>query len=131
MSQENVEVVQAAIEAFDAEDMEAVREMLDPDVIIVRGLEGWPEPAPVVGRDAVMRLWQGIFEPWDAWTLKALDLLDGGDRVLARQVMHGEGRGPALEMEFTVVYTLRNGKTLVLEYFWDHDEALEAVGLSG
>jgi hypothetical protein len=77
-----------------------------------------------------MRLWQGIFEPWDAWTLKALSFVDGGDRVLVRQVMHGEGRGPELDMEFSVVYTMRKGNALVLEYFWDHNEALETVGLS-
>jgi hypothetical protein len=39
MSQENVEIVRAGIEAFIAGDMDAVRETLDPDAITVRGLE--------------------------------------------------------------------------------------------
>ena len=30
----------------------------------------------------------------------------------------------------TVVNTVRNGKIRYREFFWDHDEALEAVGLS-
>jgi ketosteroid isomerase-like protein len=47
-----------------------------------------------------------------------------------RQVGHGKGRGPEVNAEFTVVCTMRNGKTLVMEYYWDHAEALEAVGLS-
>ena len=54
MSQENVEVVRAAFEAWNAGDMDAFREMYDPDAI-VRMLEDWPEPGPFVGREAVMR----------------------------------------------------------------------------
>jgi hypothetical protein len=30
----------------------------------------------------------------------------------------------------TGVYTVRKGKIVFLEFFWDHAEALEAVGLS-
>jgi hypothetical protein len=33
-------------------------------------------------------------------------------------------------LEWTVVCTLRKGRIFLLEYFWDHAEALEAVGLS-
>ena len=35
--------------------MDALRERYDPDAMIVRGLEGWPEQEPAVGREAVMR----------------------------------------------------------------------------
>jgi hypothetical protein len=35
-----------------------------------------------------------------------------------------------MNMEMTGVYTMRKGKFLVIEHFWDHAEALEAVGLS-
>jgi len=30
----------------------------------------------------------------------------------------------------TGVYTMRKGRIFGIEYFWDHTEALEAVGLS-
>ena len=33
-------------------------------------------------------------------------------------------------MEFTSVFTVRKGKIVFIEFFWDHAEALEAVGLS-
>jgi ketosteroid isomerase-like protein len=32
-------------------------------------------------------------------------------------------------MELTTIITVRNGKVREAEYFWDHDEALEAAGL--
>ena len=54
MSQENVEVVRATFEAWNAGDMDAIREQYDPGVI-AWAPEGWPEPGPFVGREAVMR----------------------------------------------------------------------------
>ena len=48
MSQENVEIVRAAFAAWNAGEMDALRELHDPDVI-VRALKGWPEPGPLSG----------------------------------------------------------------------------------
>jgi ketosteroid isomerase-like protein len=130
MSQENVEIVRAAYEAWNARDMEAFRELHDPDTIVVRGLEGWPEPGPFVGRDTVMRLFEELRRTWDEDTLEQISLIDAGDRVVSRHSWHGIGRGPDLNMDQTVVFTLRNGRIFLYEYFWDHAEALEALGLS-
>ena len=131
MSEENVEVVKAAFDAWNAGDMDAVRECYDPGVVIGRELEGFPETGPFVGRDAVMRQWERSREPWgDTVTVEPVSIIDAGDRVVARQVVHGVGRGPALHVEFTAVCTLRNGRIFYFEFFWDHAEALKAVGLS-
>ena len=130
MSEENVEVVRSVFVAVNAGDMEAVRETLDPDVVIGRELEGWPETGPFVGRDAVMRQWERSREPWgDSVTLEPVSIIDAGDRVVARLIVHGVGRGPAVHGEYTTVSTLRNGRTVLIDYFWDYAEALKAVGL--
>jgi ketosteroid isomerase-like protein len=94
MSQENVEIVRAGIEAWNAGDMAAFRELLAPDVIL-RGAEGWPEPGPWVGRDAVMRQWEQQRETFDA-KRPGTDqrLIDAGDRVVVRMVWRGVGHGP-------------------------------------
>jgi ketosteroid isomerase-like protein len=54
MSQENVEIVRDYFRAWNAGDMEAVRELHDPDAVM-DGPPDWPEPGPFVGRDAVMQ----------------------------------------------------------------------------
>jgi ketosteroid isomerase-like protein len=77
-----------------------------------------------------MRQWERSVEDWDAWTLEVLSFTDAGDRVVVRHIVHAQGRGPEVSAEFTVVCTMRKGKTFVMEYYWDHNEALEAVGLS-
>jgi len=77
-----------------------------------------------------MRVWEQLRETWDADTVEPISFIDGGDRVVVRMVWRGVGHGPDLNMEVTQVYTVRKGKIRTVEFFWDHAEALEAVGLS-
>jgi ketosteroid isomerase-like protein len=130
MSQENVEIAQASFETWNAGDMDALRELFHPDVI-VRYPEGWPEPGPFVGREAVMRQFQQARETWDADALEpTTDYIGAADRVLVRFIWRGVGHGPEAALEATAVYTVRKGRVFGVEFFWDHAEALEAVGLS-
>ena len=130
MSWENVEVVRRAIEVWNAGDMDRLRELYDPDVI-VRALPGWPEPGPFVGRDAVMREFRHLRDAFDE---DSLQLKSGfatiGDQVIVRCAWRMMGRGPEGNMELTLRYRVRRGLLLDLEFFWDHDEALEAAGRS-
>jgi steroid delta-isomerase-like uncharacterized protein len=129
MSQENVEIVRAFYEAWNAGDMDAVRELYDADAI-VRPPDGWPEPGPFVGREAVMHQFQQMRETWDADAAEPVsDFIDAGNRVVVRWLWRGAGHGPDSNMEFTCVYTLRQGRVVYQETFWDHAEALEALGL--
>jgi ketosteroid isomerase-like protein len=129
MSQENVEIVRAAYEAYNAGDMDAFRDLHDPHVV-VQTLEGWPEPGPYFGREAVMRWFEQLRETWDAVAVEVISVIDAADRVVVRLVLHGEGRGPQADFEVTQVNTVRKGKIVYREYFWDHSEALETLGLS-
>jgi ketosteroid isomerase-like protein len=130
MSQENVDVVRRAYEAWNGGDMVAFRELLAPDVI-ARTPEGWPEPGPFVGREAFLRWCEQLRETWDADALEPIsDFIEAGERVAVRQIWHGAGYGPEANLEMTWVGTVRKGKIVFVEFFWDHEEALEAVGLS-
>jgi ketosteroid isomerase-like protein len=129
MSQENVQIVRKLIEAWNAGDMDAFRELYDPE-IIMRPPERWPEPGPFLGREAVMREWHQTRETWDGDTVEPIsDFIDAGDRVVVRQVWRGIGQGPESNIETTQVTTVRKGRVVLQEFFWDHAEALEAAGL--
>jgi ketosteroid isomerase-like protein len=131
MSRENVEIVRAAYEAWNAQNMDSLRELYDPGVMVVTGIEGWPEPPPTVGREAVMRQWERQREAWDIDTVEPIsDFVAGCDRVVVRFIWRAAGHGPAVSMEMTGVYTVRKGRIFLIEFFRDHAEALEAVGLS-
>jgi ketosteroid isomerase-like protein len=131
MSQENVEVVRAAVAAWNADDADAFGELIAPD-IVMQAPEGWPEPGPFVGREAAMRQFAQLRETWAFDTLEVTgDFIDVGDRVAARVNWHGAGHGPEMCLEMTDVFTVRKGRVVYAEVFWDHTEALKALGLSG
>jgi ketosteroid isomerase-like protein len=130
MSQENVEIMKDAFAAWNAGDMDAIRAVYDPD-IIMRTAEGWPEPGPYIGREAVLNWIAQLRETWDADALEPIsDFIATADRVVVRFIWRGAGQGPESKMEFTTVTTMRTGKIILIEMFWDYAEALEAVGLS-
>jgi ketosteroid isomerase-like protein len=130
MSQENVEVVRRAHEVWNAGDMDALRELYDPG-IIWRGPEGWPEPGPYAGREAVMRQVNQMRDTWDTDSFQLIsDFIDVGDRVALRFIWEGAGHGPESNIEATGLYTVRKGRIVAIEFFWDHAEALDILGLS-
>jgi ketosteroid isomerase-like protein len=130
MSQQNVDIVRAGYEAWNSGDVDALRELYDPEAI-VRTPKDWPEPGPFVGREAVMREFEQWRETFDTYVTELIgDIIEAADRVVVRQVWHGVGRGPEAHLESTVVFTLREGKISYQEYFWDHAEVLETLGLS-
>jgi ketosteroid isomerase-like protein len=130
MSQENVEIVRRGFDAWNTGDMDALRELYDPG-IIWQAPEGWPEPGPYVGREAVMRQLEQMRETWDADALEPIsDFIDAADRVVVRIIWRGVGHGPESNLELTGVYTVRKGRIPYIEFFWDHAEALETLGLS-
>jgi ketosteroid isomerase-like protein len=130
MSQENVEVLKASLAAWNAGDMDAFRELNDPNVIMWP-VEGWPEPGPFVGIEAVIEQFARQREAFDFDKAEPVgEFIGVGDRVLFRLSYSGSGRGPDASMEMTIMVTVRKGKIVYREYFRDHAEALEAVGLS-
>ena len=124
-----MENVRRGFEAWNAGDMDGFGELYDPHVVI-RWAEGWPEGSePIMGREAVMRQWRQQREAFDADTVEPIKIVDLGDRVVVRFIWHAVGSGPDLSIETTYIATVREGKTILVEYFWDHAEALKAVGL--
>jgi ketosteroid isomerase-like protein len=131
MSQENVEIVRAGLQAWSARDTEALHEIYAEDVVTWPP-EGWPEAGPFIGRDTVVGQWEQMRDTWDSDEVQMeASYIDAADRVAVRMVWRGRGDGAGAEMgEATGVFTIRNGKVRVAEFFWDHAEALEAAGLS-
>lgn len=130
MSQENVEVVRRAFDAYARDDLEALLEELDQGV----EWKQFEEPAPVYGRNNVrgaIRRWN---ETWDQLQVQAEEYIDAGEFVVVLLRFRGLGRasGAPVEQATYHVFTVRNGRIArMVEYGpGKRSEALEAVGLS-
>jgi ketosteroid isomerase-like protein len=130
MPQESVEIVRENFDSWNEGRIDDFRDLFDPDVAITRFIDEWPEPGPVVGRDAVMAFYEGL-RPWDDTTAEPIgEFLESGDRVAVRIRWRASAQGQEVSMDVTAVYTLRSSRISAVEFFRDHAEALEAVGLS-
>ena len=129
MSEENVELVQKSWESFNRGDLDGFLENVD-EHIVIRSAEGWPEPV-YYGKDAVRSFAAGFADAVGGDSVVE-DAVDAVDRVVVRIRTHYTGEQSGLEgdVESSQVVTFRNGSVILVEYFWDHAEALEAAGLS-
>jgi len=131
MSQENVEVVQAALEAWGRGGFDALAEFCDTG-IDWRAAEGAPDDAgPIHGLDAMRAYMQDWLDDFDELSLEFEELIDAGEQVVAVQRLSGRGKASGIEtkIRFAVVYTIRNGKIVRGREYWERAQALEAVGL--
>jgi ketosteroid isomerase-like protein len=131
MSQENVEIVKADFDAYIGDHMEALRVLYDLAVVL-RHLEGCrPGSGPSLRPEEVLREYEEQREVSETDEVVPIaNFIDAGDRVVVRMMWPALGRGPGSRLEFTSVFTVRSGRISGTEFFWDHAEALEAVGLS-
>jgi ketosteroid isomerase-like protein len=133
MSQENVEIVRRALEAWERSDLKAAADLLDPEVEW-RMPPNIPEAGTYRGRDEVIRRLEEFLEAWDDLAVTVEELIDAGDRVVALVRYSGQGRGSGIEIggvsTDAQVWTLRDGKALRVELYGGTADALEAAGLS-
>jgi ketosteroid isomerase-like protein len=134
MSQENVEILRRAFEAFARGDFDYVLDRLDPDVewqsagMPILGVEA------LHGREAVKRFFtRDLFEGFDRFRSEPLTFEDlGGDFVLVmvRYIGRGESSGIEMDQRFAALYQLRDGKVVTMRDYSTRAEAPEAAGLS-
>jgi ketosteroid isomerase-like protein len=134
MSQENVETVQRAVAAWNADDLDACLAELDPDVewhpSIEPGLEG--KATTYRGHDGARKAWREYHgEVWERLTSRPQEIRDLGESVLLLGQMDLIARKTGLEFsqELGELFEFRGGKIVRVRDFLTHAEALEAAGL--
>ncbi len=132
MSQENVEIVRRAFEAFNRGGVEAVP--WSPEFVWDASPTGIPGLGVYRGPDEIKAFfeedWFEVF-PFEGWELEAEELIDHGGQVIVKccQRGRGAGSGAAVEIHFAQVYAFRNGQPVRATNYMTYDEALEAAGL--
>jgi ketosteroid isomerase-like protein len=134
MSQENVEMVRSSLETYDAGGRDAYLDFFAEEVEVCPDVSRFPEAEPFRGRDEFGRFIADIDEAWEGGgsAVNISEVFPVGDRVVARFDWGGRGRASGIDLRssLTAIHTVRDGRIVKIEYFFDHAQALEAVGLS-
>jgi ketosteroid isomerase-like protein len=131
VSQENVEIVRAAFDAFERDDVEGVLSLCDPEIEITQAADLLGAPRHHHGHSGMLEAFAVWPEQWDDYRIEIISMNDLGDQVCVKQMARGRGKdtGIPVEMMFTFLFSVRAGKITEWRIFTREDEALKAMGL--
>ena len=129
MSQENVEIVRAAIDAFNRGDWDAILEASAPDVEVDMSRAVGPAHG-VYGREQLPRFWTEFATHWESARIEPDELIEMGEHLVVPWTLRAIGRdGIEVEAHVNWTWTLRAGKIARVAYYPTRELALEAAGL--
>ena len=131
MSQENVEVVRGAVEAYAREGLDASMRYYAPEV-------EWSttdvaiERATYRGHDGVRRFFGSLDDEFNDLRFDVEDLIDAGETVILTLRVGGRGKTSGAPVELTTFYVcpVRDGMIYRVRTYPERAGALEAAGLS-
>jgi ketosteroid isomerase-like protein len=131
MSQENVEVVQQALEAFERGGLDATLPFYDPEVTWEEA-EDEPDGETYLGHDGLRALVGKWLVPFDDLRVEPEEFIDAGEAVVMPYRFRGRERtsGTDITAPETWVFWLRDGKICEVREYRHKAEALETLGLS-
>jgi ketosteroid isomerase-like protein len=133
MSQENVELALAFTTSYNERDIDGAVEYCAVNVTVTPDASVYPESSPLVGRDQFRSLLEDSRSAWASCAHTPKEVLDIGDgRVIIRGDWGGKGIASGVEVyqDLSAIFTVRDGQISKVEYFFGHDRALEAAGVS-
>ena len=130
MPEQNVEVVLESFRRFDDNNLEAAEELWSPQARVAAP-DGWPEPGPVEGRDAVMRQFERLRAD-AAQSRIEVEVLEAGDEwvvVAFRWYVTGARSGIETVMDGAAAFRVVDDQISEGHYKWDPADALGVAGL--
>jgi ketosteroid isomerase-like protein len=133
MSQENVELMRRAWDAWNRGDSARVFAVFDAETVWDSShYRDWPDDRydGIAGVEHFLNEWLAV---WDAYEVQVEEVLAAPDgRVVSLFRQRGKGResGLGLDMAMALIATVSDGKITRVDTYDDRSEALHAAGLS-
>jgi ketosteroid isomerase-like protein len=129
---ENVATLEALYDAINRADLEAILSLQAEDVEW-HGPQTFPDLlGPHRGHDGVRAYAGSITDAWQEFTVRPERFFDLGDRVLVLTRERGRGRASGIEVQSRPtahLWTMRDGRVVRFEVYWDREEGLRAAGI--
>jgi ketosteroid isomerase-like protein len=129
MSQENVEMVRASIDAMNRGDMNAAFKEVAPDARADQSRAAGLDRS-VYSVDQFRRLAEEFASSWESVRYETDEFIEAGEHVVTPFTTHLRGRdGIEVQARATWIWTIRDGAIVRLSLYQELEEALEAAGL--
>ena len=131
MSQENLKVVRAMIDAANRGDWDAAIKDAAPGFVWDNSRAIGTDNRVVLRSAAQTRdFFRGLTEIWESFRIEIDETIPIGEHVVVPHTTHIRGRdGIEAQARTTWLFTIRNGKIERVCLYQSKDEALEAAGL--
>ena len=132
MSQENVDALKAAYEAFASGDLDAAAAILDPEIVVTDHDRVLDTPRQYRGPQGVVQMAMEAAESFAEHRYEPEGFREAGDRVIVSVRRRGRGKVSGIDVDEPQwhVWDFREGKAVRLRTFVSRPDALEAAGLS-
>ncbi len=129
MSQENVEVVRAAYDAYNRGDLDAVLSYAAPDFELDWSRGVGPQRG-VYQLDQARPFFDDFGDIFESIRIEPKEFIEVDDDVIVPQTGYTRGRdGIETTARITLVWTIRDGAIVRICLYQDKQDALEAAGL--
>jgi ketosteroid isomerase-like protein len=130
MSEENVELVRKAYEAFNRRAPDALADLCAPDVEFT-SLMAESEGGVYRGREGIREFFQQQDEAFDRITAEIMEIVDRGEILVVSIAFraHGRGSGVPVEQHSWQALRVHEGRGIWWGFFRTRAEALEAAGV--
>jgi ketosteroid isomerase-like protein len=129
MSEENVELARAALNAFNRGDLEWLLERIDDDFEFDWTRSRDPLAGIYRGQDGLTEFLRQQWETFESFAMEATEFIDRGHHVVVSHTVHARGRnGIEVSAEANHVFTLEpDGRVARVTMYQRLDEALAAA----
>ena len=123
-----VELVQRALAALNAGDIEALVALCDRDFELDMSDRVF-NPATYRGHDGIRQFHSEVLDVWEQYVWEPEQVIEKTDCIVALVRTTGKGRGSGLEIDrqTAMIWTVRDDKALSLRFYRDRERGLEAA----
>ena len=131
-SEDSLQVVRRAWEAWEQGDMQAVFDFYDPAIEWDMSESDVPDMGVFRGHEGVRTFFREWMAPFDHYYAHAEEFTLGSEGVLVRMKQGGRGKESGVDVEMPPLwqlYRLRAGRAVRVEIYRDEARAREAAGV--
>jgi uncharacterized protein len=122
---QSIEAMKRGYGAIGESNLDAMLEIVDPDVVI-RDRPESPDPRTYHGHEGARQALESSDETFDGFELVPEDFIVEGDYVIVVLTMRGTGRGSGITLEERIAHQwkVRDGKAVALQVYSDPEDAI-------